>query len=93
MHGRDYLDPRLQGVRLEGGRYHAIQPEPDGSFLSQATGVLFRAEGDRLRLTDAATGALLLRNEEKTRALRKSEERIQALEDELARLRRPTPSG
>ena len=87
----DYLDPRLQGVRLEGGRYHAIQPEPDGSFLSQATGVLFRAEGDRLRLTDAVTGALLLRNEEKTKALRKSEERIQALEDELARLRSPTP--
>jgi Uma2 family endonuclease len=85
----DYLDPRLQGVRLLGGRYQAVEPEPDGSLLSQATGVLFRAEGDRLRLTDAATGALLLRNEEKTRALRKSEERIRALEDELARLRRP----
>lgn len=84
----DYLDPRLQGVRLKGGRYQEVQPEPDGSLLSQATGVLFRAEGDRLRLTDAATGALLLRNAEKTRALRESEERIRALENELARLRR-----
>jgi Uma2 family endonuclease len=87
----DYLDPRLQGVRLEGGRYYAAQPERDGSLLSRTTGVLFRAEGDRLRLTDATTGALLLRNEEKTRALRKSEERIRALEGELARLRRPDP--
>jgi hypothetical protein len=103
----EYLDPRLQGVRLHGGRYQAVQPEPDGSLLSQATGVLFRAEGDRLRLTDAATGALLLRNEEKTRALREAEakataeamarhqaeERVRALEDELARLRRPAPPG
>jgi hypothetical protein len=43
-------------------------------------------------LTDAATGVPLLRNEEKTRALRQteekaaaSEERIRALEEELAR--------
>ena len=89
----EYLEPRLQGVRLQGGRYQAVQPEPDGSLLSQATGVVFRAEGDRLLLTDAATGALLLRNEEKTRALRESEERIRTLEAELARLRRPASPG
>ena len=98
----EYLDPRLQGFRLVGGQYRqyrqygqyrSIRPEPDGSLLSEATGVLFRAEGDRLRLTDAATGAPLLRNEEKTKALRQSEEKVRALEEELERLRRSTPQG
>jgi Uma2 family endonuclease len=69
----EYLDPRLQGVRLVNGRYRAIRAEPDGSLLSQTTGVLFRVEGDRLRLTDAATGVPLLRSEEKTKAQRKAE--------------------
>jgi Uma2 family endonuclease len=79
----EYLDPTLQGVRLVGGRYRTIRPEPDGSLLSQATGVLFRAEGDSLRLTDAATGALLLRSEEKTQAQRKAE--AQAVTEATAR--------
>jgi Uma2 family endonuclease len=60
----EYLDPKLQGVRLMGGQYRPVQPEPDGSLLSQATGVLFLVEGDRLRLTDAATGKPLLRRKE-----------------------------
>lgn len=92
----EYLSPRLQGVRLVGGQhrqdrqhgqYRTIRPEPDGSLLSQATGVLFHVEGERLRLTDAVTGAPILRNEEKTKALRQAEDRIQALEEELARQR------
>jgi Uma2 family endonuclease len=92
----DYLSPRLQGVRLVGGQhgqhrqhpqYRPIRPEPDGSLLSQTTGVLFHVEGERLRLTDAVTGAPILRNEEKTKALRQAEDRIQALEEELARQR------
>jgi Uma2 family endonuclease len=89
----DYLDPRLQGLRLVGGqdrRYRPARPEPDGSLLSQTTGVLFRVEGERLRLTDAATGEPILRNEEKTKALREAEDRIQALEEELARQRART---
>jgi Uma2 family endonuclease len=79
----EYLDPTLQGVRLVGGRYRTIRPEPDGSLLSQATGVLFRAEGDWLRLTDAATGEVLLRTEEKTRALRQA--KTQAAAEATAR--------
>ena len=84
----EYLRPPLEGFRLEGGRYRPIQPTPDGSLLSQSTGVLFRAEGSQLRLTDAATGAPLLRKEEEAKALRQAEEKIRALEEELARLRR-----
>jgi Uma2 family endonuclease len=93
----DYLDPSLQGLRLVNGKYRPVQPQPDGSLLSETTGVLFRVEGERLQLADAATGTPFLRNEEKTRIVRESaarfrqaEEKIQALEAELARLRERT---
>jgi Uma2 family endonuclease len=143
----EYLSPRLQGFRLAGGRYRPLRPQPDGSLLSQTTGVVFRPEGSELRLADAATGAPLLRQEEQVEARRQAEkqaaaeaearrqaekqaaaeaearrqaeekaaveararhqaedraaaeaearrqaeERVRALEEELARLRRPTP--
>jgi Uma2 family endonuclease len=74
----EYLKPRLQGVRLVGRRYRPVEPEPDGSLLSRSTGVLFRAEGDRLRLTVAATGEPLLRKEEETAARRQAEEKTAA---------------
>jgi Uma2 family endonuclease len=80
----DYLNPRLQGYRLAGGRYRPIAPEPDGSLLSATTGILFRAEGVRLRLTAAATGAVYLRREEETRARRQAEERATASERRAA---------
>ena len=102
----DYLSPRLQGYRLVGGRYRPLRPQPDGSLLSQATGVVFRPDGSQLRLTDAATGRPLLRKEEEAKARRQAEERaateaearrqaeekVRALEEELTRLRRPTPA-
>jgi Uma2 family endonuclease len=130
----EYLSPRLQGYRLVEGRYRPVRAQPDGSLPSQATGVIFRPDGSQLRLTDAATGAPLLRKEEETKARRQAEERaaaeaearrqaeeraaaeaearrqaeeragaeaearrqaeerVRALEEELARLRRPTPS-
>jgi len=80
----DYLDPRLQGYRLAGGRYRPIPPESDGSLRSTTTGIVFRAEGIRLRLTDAATGVAYLRREEETRARRKAEERATASERRVA---------
>lgn len=84
----EYLSPQLQGHRLVGGRYRPVRPNSDGSLRSRATGVVFRVEGTQLRLTDAATGAPLLRNEEERKARRRAEERARALEEELARLRR-----
>jgi len=83
----DYLDPRLQGYRLAGGRYRPVAPELDGALLSTTTGVVFRAEGLRLRLTDAASGTAYLRKEEETRARRQAEAQVRALQEELARLR------
>jgi Uma2 family endonuclease len=70
----EYLSPRLQGFRLVGGRYHPIRPQPDGSLVSQSTGVVIRPEGSELRLTDVATGAPLLRKEEEAKARRQAEE-------------------
>jgi len=96
----DYLRPRLQGFRLTAQGYEPIARLADGSLPSQTTGLLLRGDGVRLRLVDAATGALLpwtdeieasLKAAEAARqaaeaALRAAEERSRALEEELARL-------
>lgn len=52
-------------------------------------GLTFRPEGTHhLRLIHTATGEPLLRREELTAIRRQGDERIRALEEELARLRR-----
>ena len=98
----EYLEPRLQGYRLERGRYRPISPGRDGSLSLRTTGVTARPEGERLRLVDAATGEKLLWNdelegarqvaEERAAAAEQraaaAEERAQALAEELARLQR-----
>ncbi len=66
----EYLRPRLQGYRLTDGRYEPIPFAVDGSVESRTTGVLFRPEGERLRLVDAASGEPLLWNDELDAALR-----------------------
>jgi hypothetical protein len=84
----EYLRPRLQGYRLDQGRYRPISPNGDGSLDLQAAGVTARPEGERLRLVDTASGEKLLWEEELEAARRAAEERVRALEEELARLRR-----
>lgn len=60
----DYLDPRLQGYRLVNGRYQQAPQEEDHSLLSRTTELLFRIEGERLRLIETTTGQPILRDEE-----------------------------
>ena len=84
----EYLSPPLQGFRLAQGIYQPVRSNPDGSLSSEALGVLFHHDGNRLRLTDAVTGAPLLRSEEIRKAWRQAEEKNRALEEEIARLRR-----
>ncbi|HEX5714793.1 MAG TPA: Uma2 family endonuclease [Thermoanaerobaculia bacterium] len=74
----DYLEPRLQGRRLESGRYVPMASQPDGSLASSTTGLILRPEGERLRLVDPVAGPLLWMEE---------------LEDELARLRAERKPG
>lgn len=90
----DYLDPQLQGYRLEKGRYRPMEPDADGCLVSESIGILFRPEGDRLRLLDVATGEALARPEEEAEARQletewrlAAEARARAAEEELARLR------
>ncbi len=56
----DYLKPSLQGFRLLKGEYLSIPSASDGSVASRTTGLVFRPEGDWVRLVDAATGQPLL---------------------------------
>jgi Uma2 family endonuclease len=74
----EYLSPPLQGFRLIKGLYEPMRPNPGGSLLSHTLGVIFRADGNRLRLTDAATGVPLLRRKEIETARREAEERAAA---------------
>ncbi len=91
----EYLRSRLQGYRLDGGRFQPVRLEEDGALFSRATGLLMRPEGRRLRLVDAVTGEPLPLYDEKDLALaresaarRSAEEKIRALEAELSRLRK-----
>jgi Uma2 family endonuclease len=83
----DYLSPRLQGYRLAGDRYQPMPARFDGSLDSRTTGLTLRVEGNNLRLIDAATGERLLWVDELADRVREQDDRIQALEAELARLR------
>ena len=49
-------EPRLLGYRLMGGTYQPVFPEPDGGLRSETLGVLFHADGEKLRVRDLATG-------------------------------------
>jgi Uma2 family endonuclease len=91
----EYLEPRLQGYRLERSRYQPIHPSRDGSLDLQTTGLTVRPEEERLRLVDTASGEKLLWNDELEEARRAAEERAaaaeeraRALAEELDRLRR-----
>src|SRR5215211_5647518 len=78
----DYLNPRLQGYRLEQGRYIRLAQEPDGSLPSRITNLRLQPEGLNLRLTDSRTGEKLLWIAEETVARevaeRKAEEEAAA---------------
>ena len=59
----EYLDPPLQGFRLEQGEYQPIDLA-DGRLPSVVTGLHFEANGEDLRLHDPATGLWLPTAEE-----------------------------
>ena len=74
----EYLTPSLQSFRLTdgpGSEYRPVPPQPDGSLVSPALGLVFRREGEGLRLSDARTGEPYLRALEESDARRLSDER------------------
>ena len=76
----DYLNPRLQGYRLEQGRYRPLVHDPDGSLLSRTTDLRLRPEGQNLRLIDARTGEKLLWIAEETVARQAAERKARNAE-------------
>jgi Uma2 family endonuclease len=91
----EYLRPRLQGYRLDGKRYRPIPVEEEDSLVSRTLDLTLRPEGQRLRVVDNRTGKPIPWPDEfppafaqKTVALEAAQERIQALEEELSRLRK-----
>lgn len=83
----EYLRPRLQGLRLEGGRYQPLVQRVDGALESRTTGLVLKPEGKQLRLVDKETGEVLLTAAETDEARLAAEDRIRSLEQELKRLR------
>jgi Uma2 family endonuclease len=84
---------RLLGHRLEGSgsfaRYEPIEPDDQGRVLSETTGLWFQVspDGNRVLLSEAATGRRLLTREEEETLRKEAEERARRAEDEIARLR------
>jgi Uma2 family endonuclease len=92
----DYLDPPLQGFRFEPrkpsarrgrsterGRYVEMVPDAAGALTSDVLGLRLSIDAGRLRFTDLATGAPLLRPEELAQARREAQ--AQARRDAAAR--------
>lgn len=81
----EYLNPPLQGYRIEAGRYRRISPEPDGSLVSWTTGLRLRREGEHLRLVDLATGRPLPSFQEVQKAYQEVQEANRRKDETLLR--------
>ena len=81
----DWLDPLLQGFRLENGKYVPLIPTPDGRLTSMELGLRLTAEGYMLRLRHLQKGAVVLTRSERANkeSARADQERRRA--DELAK--------
>jgi Uma2 family endonuclease len=79
----EYLKPSMQGYRLQGGEYVAIEPS-GGRLTSEVLGLHLMREGTRLRLYDPVTDAVLPTAAE---LAQREAERADALEEEVRRLR------
>jgi Uma2 family endonuclease len=83
----EYLQPPLQGYRLQEGEYQRLLPGGAGELASQVLGLELRVEAGRLRVVDPATGERLLTPAEAQAARRAAEAELERLRAELARLR------
>ena len=81
---KEYLEPPLQGYRLEEGTYRRVEGE---QLSSQVLGLELQVEGEFLRLYDSETGEKLLTPLEAQAARRAEAEARQQAEAELERLR------
>lgn len=80
----EYLDPPLQGFRMDGGDYQRIEPAKDGGLDSHELQLRLRLADGHLDFVHRDTGERLLTRDER---LRQEAEARQAAEAEVARLR------
>src|SRR5262249_11103936 len=72
----DYLKPRLQGFRLEGGRYVPI-PLVNDRMYSQQLGLELVIKGELMRFWNPVKGEWLLSAEESERARQEAERQVE----------------
>ncbi|MGH8059719.1 MAG: Uma2 family endonuclease [Candidatus Entotheonellia bacterium] len=91
----EYLQPPLQGYRLQDGEYQRMPLGSQGELVSQELGLELWVDEGRLRLVNPATGERLLTPAEvqvahraEAAARREAEAEVERLRAELARLRR-----
>jgi Uma2 family endonuclease len=82
----DYLSPRLQGFRMNGGQYVSIPLAADRLF-SETLGLEVFAEGPMIRFFDPATARVLPTLAEESRRAEEESRRAHAAEEEVARLK------
>lgn len=98
------LDPPLQGFRLSGSDYVAIEPDRAGMFRSAELGILLRLEEGNLVLRDEQTQAILLTKADAMDAARQAElaarqaeaaarQAAQELQAEIERLKKALARG
>ena len=79
---QDYLDPPLQGYRLAGDRHERLDPDPEGSLVSEQLGLRLCPVGGHLMLYRQDTGERLLTDAEAWLA---AEAEVARLREELRR--------
>jgi Uma2 family endonuclease len=86
-----YLDPPLQGFRLQNGVSVPMTPAADGSLTSEELGLRFLPEDGMLRVIDVRTGEPIPTREERAAQEREraaqEKQRADELAAEVARLR------
>jgi Uma2 family endonuclease len=88
----DYLQPRLQGFRLHGGRYVPLELV-QGRLHSELLELDLVQEGERLRLFDPAAGEWLLSYQEQGQQVASAQAENARLRAELEALRREKETG
>lgn len=73
----DYLRPRLQGYRLQGGRYMRLELAGD-HLHSERLGLDLVQEGEKLRLYDPTKGEFLLSVQEQANLIREQADHLAA---------------
>ncbi len=82
---QDYLDPSLQGYRLDGQAYLPITTEADGALVSKEFGLRLKVECELLQFYALASGQRLLTAEER---VMQAEAELKQLREELQRRNR-----